>query len=367
MGTLTIRDVREVDDAGDTHYESVMTMGFLVDAVENGHIRLKNNIRFDGEEMLKAKSKLPAKTRRKINKWTEDILAGTASLGNMSIRVDTELPHAVTVEDGQLDLTVEPPPNTAAADLAVDSQSRLMSILEASKHIALFNPNIRCAVRVYVCDKEKAHEIGARYNTEGETVNASAARSASPVSAQDRLASWLLRKSGNLHFGPDNIEVLSTSVSSASHKMCGFYTVSLAIGQEWEDKPVHDVQIAQMGAWISEVWDQLVAVRPEFGLTSISTRRTYRDTSIAGSALGMYGAFAVLYGCYAKGLSPEDSKVYLDKLAGEDWVSKSNPEWQRIGVLTEATLKDGSTVLRSRNSFQSRKAIADAFRERVGL
>jgi DNA-sulfur modification-associated len=368
MSKWVIADVREVDDAGSTHLESVMTAGFIVQAVEDGHITFENNIRPDWQA---AGKELP-KTKRKIARWSQEILDGNAALGNLSIRLDPTTPHElVQQESGQLDLEIEHG-SGKATDTSVDSQSRLAALVRAAKASpVLFNPDQRIAVRVYIADLDKAHEVAAAYNTRGDKVNDSAAKFAHAAQPLEKVAGWLVKDSGNPHLSSDNIEVLSNTVSASSTKLAGFNTLVKALEQEWDTPPVNSTQVERMGEYISACWNKLVAVRPEFGLTTVRDRRHYRDTSVAGTALALYGVMAVIDAGYQKGLSADELEPHLKKLgpddAGEDWLSKTNGTWQSVGVLASSTLKDGSEVLRPRNTFQSRMAIAAKFKERAGL
>ena len=379
MATLTITDVREIDDAGGIHYETRMTAGYIVDMFYGGLLALEGNIRPKDENNKGPKKAsyiqsivagYSPKTRRKIHGWAQEILNGTMAFGNLSVRLDPMTKHLIAQDGQQQDLLIETPAGEHAVDTAVDAQSRILAaLLAAETQPVLFNREQRLAVRVYICDLDKAHEIAVRYNVEGESVNASRAHSASPRTPADRLASWLLRDSKNPHLSTDNIEIMSNSVSAGSHKLCGFYTLPLALDQEWTSLPVTDGDLTKVGNFISECWFHLVTVRPEYGLTSIAVRQGYRKTSVAGAALGIYGAMSVISGCYDKGLTSVEAQPYLDKLGGE-WALKTNKRWEQIGVLTSSVIeKDGEsvTVLNTRNTFQSRKAVAQEFRKRAGL
>lgn len=362
--SLSIEDVREVDDAGRTHLEAILTTGQLVEFINDGLIKFEGNIRpdwRDGGRML-------PKTKRKVERWAREILDGTAALGNLSIRVNPDVTDWRLVEDEDGRLRLE----AASADTAVDAESRLRAVHQAHQaNPALFNPNQRVAVRVYLLTDEDAARVGAAYNTRGDRVNDSAAKSAYQDTPSEKLAGWLLKQSGNPHLSSDNIEILSNTVSAASHKLAGFNTLVKAIEQEWDSDPVTPKQVEEMGAYISRAWEHLVAARPEFGLASIRDRRHFRDHSVGGSALGLYGAVAVIHAGYDKDLSTEDLQAIMDRLGpdedGTDWLSKDNADWVKIGVLGAFELSDGTEVLRPRNSFQSRSAVAKSFLTRAGL
>src|SRR5680860_609817 len=97
---IILHDVREVDDAGGTHYETVMTGRQIIDLMDDGHLKLEGNIRPDWQ-----KNKMSAKTKRKVNNWAQDLLDGNGVIGNLSIRLDPD-PSKVDyeIEDGDLAL-----------------------------------------------------------------------------------------------------------------------------------------------------------------------------------------------------------------------------------------------------------------------
>src|SRR5258708_6520126 len=81
---LEIRNVGLVDDAGALHVECQMTGGFLVDLHKNGLLKLTGNIRPAHRDGIKLKGK----TRTKVEKWTRELLANDAIIGNISVRLD---------------------------------------------------------------------------------------------------------------------------------------------------------------------------------------------------------------------------------------------------------------------------------------
>ena len=205
---LTIQNVHEVDDAGGVHYEAVMTGEFLVDAVDRGLIKLEKNIRPDhmpGRTM-------GTKTKRKIVRWAEELVRGNAVIGNISVRLDpTSAEYAVeTDDDGQMNLILY----NGHLNLAVDSESRLKSIIMASKSPAgTFNQKTRFQVRVWVADDNLAKRVGSDYNTRGDKVNDTAAKFAHQSTAIERMAKKLMTGSG--HLGIDNVEVFTNTVSAS--------------------------------------------------------------------------------------------------------------------------------------------------------
>ena len=80
---LLIRNIDLVDDAGGEHIECQMTGAYLVDLYKSGLLKLTGNIR-----PAHLHEKLTGKTKTKVQKWTRELLANEAIIGNISIRLD---------------------------------------------------------------------------------------------------------------------------------------------------------------------------------------------------------------------------------------------------------------------------------------
>ncbi len=118
-------------------------------------------------------------------------------------------------------------------------------------------------------------------------------------------------------------------------------------------------------------WDTLVGVLPELQRLDITRRTLVRETSVADSAIAIHG-----YINLARHLRAAEAPLtMLERLAepvkldGLDvpFFSRQNPEWQTRGVLVSAVKRNGARVLNVRNANQSRRAIAEAMSEKVGL
>lgn len=363
---FTISDVRPVDDADGVHYESIITAGQLIDLLENEHLRPSGNIRPD----WRPGGREAPKTRKKILKWSGEFLGGRMKIGNLSVRLHPDADFSIETDEQGRDILVAE--EGTYLDFGVDSQSRATAIKRAhEKQPQLFPYDQRIAVRVYIADDEKAAEIAAAYNTEGDRVNDSAAKFAHPADGPARLANYLVR-SRSPHLGIDNIETLQNSVSKSSHKLVAFNTLVLAVREEWDTLPTTDAHIARMGEYILQCWDELAAIRPEFGLVDLKSRQRYRDTSMAGTALSLYGAVAVISRCFEDGLSPAAAAPIIARLGQQpaeatDWLDRTDARWQTEGILFPATKADGTTVMRQRNTFQTRARVARLFLERAGF
>ena len=97
-----------------------MTGRFLVDLYESELLKLTGNIR---PVHNREDGKLTGKTAKKVNKWTSELLAGNAIIGNISMRLDpTKSDYDIWYDEetGFTNMTVE----SGVLDCAVDSLSQ---------------------------------------------------------------------------------------------------------------------------------------------------------------------------------------------------------------------------------------------------
>src|SRR6202011_4334547 len=216
---LVIQHVYPVDDAGGVHYESVWTARYIKDLVDKKLLRFEGNIRPDH---MKGQ-RMGTKTRRKIEKWANELLKNDAVIGNLSVRLNPERSEfeVTTNEDGDHALLV----HRGYLDTAVDSLSRLKAIIRAAEsRLGSLQEETRFSVRIWVANDELAKRVAANYNTRGDKVNDSAAKFAYQETAEQRLARELVLNSP--HLGLDNVEALSNTVSGNSHKLLAFNTLA---------------------------------------------------------------------------------------------------------------------------------------------
>lgn len=360
-----IAHLRAVDDAGVTHYEGVFTADWIEQAEASGLLKLQGNIRPDWQPG----GKPGAKTKRKVDRWTEELLQNNAVIGNLSIRLDPTKSEIEIERDEDGDLTMRVWQGTF--DTGVDSQSRFTSILQARRNpVGTFRGDTKFAVRIWMADDDLAARVGSDYNTRGDKVNDTAAKFAYQDNAEKRIARRLLEASP--HLGVDNVEVLKNAVSASSSKLVAFNTLTQAMESYWKGEPVNSAEEEAQAQFLVKFWEALVNVRREFGRLGKSERQSLRGASMAGTALSIHGVVAVANEVYRQDLDPSlvltslGEPIYINGEA-VDYFSYANPVWTKIGALVPSQDKDGSERLQLRMSFQTRKAVAEELKHRVGL
>jgi hypothetical protein len=354
---LEIRNVGIVDDAGKSHVECQMTGAFLVDLYKSGLLSLTGNIR----PAHQAGIKLKGKTRVKVEKWTRELLANDAIIGNISIRLDpskSEYELWYDDETGEDCLTI----TDGVLDCAVDSLSRIKAILAAADNpLGSFNLQTRFQVRVWLADDGLAAKVATIYNTRGDKVNDSTAKFAYSETKEQEIARTLVNQS--VHLGQDNVEVLSNSVSASSHKLTAFNTISKAIENSWKGGPVTAADVEGQAAWLISAWDSLVASRPEYGKLSTPARQDQRSKSIASTAVVIFGLIGAMSTMYTEKKDPAAAFAKIAPSDAQDLFAWDNPIWQDAGVVVTGDTGKPTT----RNSYQSRRAAARILHEQMGL
>jgi len=357
--TLEIINVNEVDDNGGVHIETQMTARFLGVLHQRGVLALTGNIRPAHQQ-----GRLTGKTRTKVNKWTEELLANNSIIGNISVRLDpTKSEYELWHDDetGLTNMTI----TEGMLDCAVDSLSRIKAILGAAENpLGSFNLDTRFQVRIWLVDDASAKKVATIYNTRGDKVNDSTAKYAYSETKEQELARRLVN--GSEHLGQDNIEVLSNSVSASSHKLTAYNTISRALETSWKGGPVTAADVEAQSSWLISAWHSLVKVRPEFGKLSTPVRQQQRKNNIGSTAVVIYGLIGAMSTMYAEHVDPETAFQALAVTDdADDLFSWDNPLWVRAGVVTP-TGTDSGTVT-TRNSFPARRAATRVLKEIMDL
>jgi len=355
---LLIRNIDLVDDAGGEHIECQMTGAYLVDLYKSGLLKLTGNIR-----PAHLHEKLTGKTKTKVQKWTRELLANEAIIGNISIRLDpTSSESEIWFDDetGQTCLTI----NSGVLDCAVDSLSRIKAILAAADNpLRSFNLGTRFQVRIWRLDDATAKKVATIYNTRGDKVNDSTAKYAYSETKEQELARRLVV--GSEHLGQDNVEVQANSVSASSYKLCAFNTISRAIEMVWKGGPVTAADVEAQSSWLISAWDSLVKVRPEYGKLSTPARQDQRKKTIASNAVIIHGLIGAMSTMYADHVDPNVAFKVIAATEGEDLFAWENPVWTKAGIVTPSG--SGTGTLETRSSHPARRAAVRVLSNIMGL
>jgi len=366
---LSFEHVNYVDDGGMLVAELVMTGAEIVGLVDQGRLKIGNARPDHSIVSLKSGKQRYRRTTQRQKSWTQDLLRNEAIIGNLTFNLDPDT-TVVDLDEKNHRLVVK----SGDFDQRVDSATRTRSIIEAAKSPAqTFDLNTRFAVRVWFATKEEEDKLFHVYNQVGEKVNDTVAKFQYQSTPAQRIAKLLMV--GSPHLGLDNIEVQGNAVSANSHKLVAFNTLSQAVEQFWSGDPIDDVEEKEQAAQLVDFWDALVAVRPEFGRLSKAERQAARGSSIAGTAVSVHGVVALADAMRAQSiplseLSKLNSTVTINEDGTErqvDYFSYDNPLWLTVGVLTLAQDKAGNPRKTLRMSFQTRRAMGDALKAKLGL
>jgi hypothetical protein len=366
---LTFNNVNYVDDGGLLAAELVMTGGEIAGLVDTGRL-VVGNARPDHDIItLKSGKQRYRKTALRQKNWEEDLLRNEAIIGNLTFNLNPDT-TVVDVNEEKGHLIVK----SGNFDQNVDSATRTRAIVAATKNtVQTFDLDTRFAVRVWFATKEEEDKLFHVYNQVGEKVNDTVAKYQYQSTPHQRIAKLLMV--GSPHLGIDNIEVQGNTVSANSHKLVAFNTLSQAVEGFWTNEPTSETEEKADADYLADFWDELVAVRPEFGRLGKTERQAVRGSSIAGTAVSIHGVVALADAMRTAGtplteLTKLKSSVILNEGGGDRLVGYfdyDNPLWTQIGVLVLSQDKDGNERKTLRMSFQTRKAIGTALKEKLGL
>lgn len=367
---LAFENVNYVDDGGLLAAELIMTGADIVGLADTGRLII-GNARPDHDIVtLKSGKTRYRKTAVRLKNWTADLLANEAVIGNLTfnlnpdtttVEIDEEN-HRLVVKDGNFDQNV-------------DSATRTRAIIAAAKNpLQTFDLETRFAVRTWFATKEEEDKLFHIYNQVGEKVNDTVAKYQYQSTAHQRIAKQLMV--GSPHLGMDNIEVQSNTVSANSNKLMAFNTLSQAVEGLWSNDPLDETEEKADVQYLLDFWDELVAVRPEFGRLPKDRRSALRGSSVAGAAVSIHGVIALADAMRAaKTPLSELSKLKSTvAVAGPghtsvqvDFFDYDNPTWVDRGILVMSQDKDGNARKTLRMSFQTRKAAGDALIDLLGI
>lgn len=367
---LTFENVNFVDDGGFQAAELVLTGAEIKGLADTGRL-IVGNARPDHDiVVLKSGKERYRRTTQRQKNWTEELLRNQAIIGNLTFNLDPDNTDFEIDEENHM-LTVK----AGNFDQGVDSATRTRAIIEAAANAAqTFDLSTRFAVRVWMCTEDEERQLFHHYNQVGEKVNDTVAKYQYQSTDHQKIAKLFMLKSD--HLGIDNIEVQSNTVSASSSKLMAFNTLSQAIEGFWSNDPVTEAEIEADVDYLVAYWDELVSVRKEFGRLGKTDRRALRGTSVAGTAVSIHGIIALASAMKDGGVPLAELKQLKSSVIvatdgqpdrAVDYFDYDNELWTQIGVLVTSTDKTGALRKTLRMSFQTRKAVGDALKDKLGI
>ena len=357
----TLDNVNQTQDGPWTCYDAVVTAREIATLRRTGFIRVDDE-RQRGRDSVSAK---PVIKQEKIERWSQQLIDGDAVLGQLTWNFRPEESH----------LSFDPANRTlevAGGATLPDSRHRHDAIVLAVDSAARgsdFDVDRMFSVRIFNVSADDEPRIFYAYNQEGEKADPTRSKWLHPSVATQRFAAELVRRSPHLK---DNVDTIRDRMSKRNFWLCAFNTLSKAFEDSWVDVDLGSDDAFEANLeWMLAYWDTLVGVLPELQRLDITRRTLVRETSVADSAIAIHG-----YINLARHLRAAEAPLtMLERLAepvkldGLDvpFFSRQNPEWQTRGVLVSAVKRNGARVLNVRNANQSRRAIAEAMSEKVGL
>jgi hypothetical protein len=317
--------------------------------IDDEHQRGKNSV--TGKQVYK---------QQKVDRWTEQLLKDEHVFGQLTWNFRPEETDA-TYDAEQQAFVIR----SGSATLP-DSAHRHRAIVNAVESVergSTFDRNMVFSVRIWRVPASAESEIFYGMNQEGDKADATRSKYLMQRNPSERVARELVRRSE--HLTEANVEVVSNTLSARNPRLAAFNTISKAIEGAFREMAVDDEQ--ETLVYLLNFWDRLVAVRPELELMPLPERQQVRRQSLAASALAIHGYFA-LAGRMHAAEEPLESLEQLAAVDGEeDFMALANPEWQERGIVVRTERRNGEIGLSVRNALQTRRAMADALAELLGL
>jgi hypothetical protein len=358
-----LEGVLETQDGPWICYDTTVTGQEIYELWQTGFVKLDPE-RQRGKDTVSGKL---VRNEKKIERWTEELIAGTAILGQLSWNFRK---GETTVEY----VPAERKLKVSGGASVPDSYHRCTAIVQATeshKKGSAFDPSRKFSVRIYHVTKEEENRIFYAMNQEGEPADPGRSKWLYPKEPTQRLAAELVRTTPGLG---DNIDTVRDRLSKRNWRVATFGTISKAIEDAWGSVPglERDEVFKQNLEWLYSYWRQVLRVLPELGKLDFEDRKRVRDTSLIDSANSIYALFYL-------GRRIKDTGHPLKALEGLSqpvtvngdqvpFLSRANPDWEKRGVLAPGEkMKDGKLTLVLRNSRQARNALIEAMLAAVGV
>jgi hypothetical protein len=366
---IQIEDVVKTQDGGRECFDVALKcqevhrlhkFGFLI--VDEDRQRGRNTV--TGKPVLK---------QDKIDKWTEQLIEGTAYLGQLTwnVRPSDDGDRGIVYDSETKTLTL----NAMQAYLP-DSRHRHMAIAQAVESVAKgssFDVSRRVSIRIYNIPGDEEPDVFFAYNQEGEAADEGRSKWLKPQD-HSRLAREVVIESP--HLGEKNVDTVRDRLSKKSYRLASFGTISRAIEDGWAWNP-DELRVPERFEkalhYLLAFWDKLVAVRPELGLQTLSRRQATREKLLSDNALAIAAYMRIAHWMHETNQpllvldALGQEMTYTDKdgrKAQYDVFSRTNPLWKDVGVLVPQQTKKGQT-LNLRNARQTREAMYKVLKDHI--
>lgn len=359
-----IDDVIKTQDGSWTCYDTTVTGENVLTLTRTGFLKLDPEAQ-RGIDSVTGKGVLDGK---KVERWTEELIEGTAILGQLSWNF-RKGEAVVEYDEEQRRLKV-----SAGAATIPDSYHRCTAIVKAAQSAergSNFDPKRKFSVRIYNVTAEDEKRIFYAMNQEGKPADQTRSKWLHPKEPAQRLAAELVRQAPHLR---DNVDTVRDRLSKRNWRLAAFGTLSRAVEDAWGDLALDkDEILAENLAYLTKFWHELVEVLPELGKLDLPQRKLVREASLTDSANAIYAIIHVARKMKDRG-RPLSALAHLaDPVvvggATVRFLSRSNPSWEKLGVLVpgEKVGANGSRTLALRNSRQARNALIDEMLAKVGI
>lgn len=352
MTVIDLGPVLTSEEAGHEVYEAVVTTGDIWKLFKDGDLQI-TNVRPDHEITGYDEQGDPvyAKTSETAKKWTRELLADDAILGNLAWNIDPDT-VGYSVENGHMVI------QHGQITTDIDSATRHRAIVSAMRHDYMRSDR-RVSVRVYALRKRNDHpEMGindlsvekvfSRMQNWGHSVVQSTTKWYAQEEWHDRVARAFCEGSTHL---TDNVILNSNQVMTQAKELTSFNTLSEALRQTWRDKPESADAEREIARFLIDFYDKAAKVRPELsnGFSS-SERKASRESNWMSRQIIFYGLFAVAFRLWREGtigphglsvLDVLDRKVTLKTVglrhnvgATVDFFDFDNPLWEERDMVS---------------------------------
>jgi hypothetical protein len=358
--TVAFTQVQKTWDAGKVCYDVVGDSAMIANLYQSRKLYVieaeqRGTDTVSGKEVL---------SQDKLDRWTQQELMGEFHAGQLTwaVRTDTGGVIAYDEPSGRLDIY---------GDLVLpDSRQRTYVFVrcEEGKESGNGYQTRPVSIRIYPeTDPEARKVIFYDYNQEGDAADESRSKWLAPKGFSQKVARNLV--AGNTALTHQNVNTVRNRVTSKDHRLAGFNTFAVAVDQAWGKVLTTEKEVEEVSKYLDEFWTQLVSNLPDLGIVSLNRRKQVREKSLVGNSLAIYGYMAVAKALWDK--RDDQGKVDfapLSALASDDeWFSTDAAHWKTIGVMVPKRDRETGKVKGHRisNSFQTRKAMADAMLDRM--